>query len=253
MKRIFFYFLLLTLFLSVLSSASLGLDKGKLDFNIFAGEEQCNSVTLSSNNYYGLIEVRDEWSGEDISKIYGASNYDLSISYIDTIVDFEDEVEFEVCISGLTPGDYKGALIFTPEAEGKVNVEIGTWLLVNIEEKPQQPSPSENNPVSNSNSGSGGGGSSGKVNLQVNAEKDSDSVSTGSPLKNDLADNEIKQLSGENQKVDANPSITGNAINENGGSVHYIIPIVFVIIAVLGFFHFRNKRKRAFGYQFITP
>ena len=251
LKFIFFIFIFL---IPVITAG--GFSPSSLTYLIEQNKELCQIVNLDSISQ--TIIISDSWAeNKDVDwrvSLFNmtAEEHGLILSYPFELL--SEDKEAEICIIGSELGEFHGVAIFRQGQQGNSIIQYGVWLKVVIEEKPQQPSPEQSQQQNGGSSGGGGGGGgSGKVNLQVEAKKDSDSVSTGSPLKNDLADNEIKQLSGENQKVDANPSITGNAINENSGSVHYIIPIVFVIIAVLGFFHFRNKRKRAFGYQFITP
>ena len=163
MKKIF-YFLFLSLFFSSLASATFSPspDKGFLNFTLQPDVEQCQLVTVSSEDYLGEISIRDIWAetfdGPRDFDLYTkrASDHDLSISYIDNIADFENQITIEVCISGNTPGDYRGALIFTPETQANESsvVEIGTWLLVHIDGQVVPDSP--NNPSSSEGGSSGG-------------------------------------------------------------------------------------------------
>ncbi|MFH1270240.1 MAG: hypothetical protein ABII03_01255 [Nanoarchaeota archaeon] len=133
-------------------------NKERLNLTIDAGEEKCQVITLYSDGYSGTIYVRDVWAelfneqGNLNQYTFTSTDHGISISYIDTFLDFENSANFEVCIIASNPGKYLGAIIFSPKTEGNVVVEIGTWILLHVSE-PSQPTTTP--PLS-------GGGSSSK-------------------------------------------------------------------------------------------
>jgi hypothetical protein len=78
----------------------------------------------------------------------------IIIFYQKQIDNFNGQQEVEVCLSGNKPGRYRGDLIFTPESNTNVVVEVGTWLFVNVSgaqtpgtNQEQQVTTSSNNPT----------------------------------------------------------------------------------------------------------
>jgi len=164
MKQFFIFFIFGILISANFVCAALSLDNGKLEFNIEPGERMCKIVKVSSEDYIGKIVLRDIWPeiGEEESGFskytLTADDYNINIEYLDEILDFDRESEIEVCLSGESVGDFKGALIFTPEGEGgqiKTVIEVGTWLLVTVSEK-EIDNPPVNNGGSTGSSSVGG-------------------------------------------------------------------------------------------------
>lgn len=118
-------------------SAGLSLNTGKLYFDLIPGEKNCQKVTVVSSDYAGTLKVRDVWT--DNQDVYNTNQYNktaesmgLTISYPQQINNFNTQQEVEICITGNNPGNYKGALIFTPTSNTNIVVEVGTWLFVNV-------------------------------------------------------------------------------------------------------------------------
>jgi hypothetical protein len=237
----FFFFLFVFCSLSSLASASLQLDKGTLIFNIGLNEEACKTVRVSSGSYVGEVQVRDIWAGTpDESRNFRAYTFDagdhgLSISYTKPISDFQSFFDEEICLRGEKVGDYKGALIFTPESSSQVNVEIGTWLLVHISENPQEWSEEQISVFSS-------GGGSNRQNTQI------------SELKAENAANEAKDnfdpLTYSPDQEDKTVPVAGTIISEGSGSLFNekiigIIIIIFIVaVAAAAFFIQRRRMER---------
>jgi len=131
MRFYFLFFLLIILISASLVSAALSLDKGKLEFNVGKGEEMCKIVKVSSEDYVGKVSIRDIWpeEGEEESGFskytLTAEDYNINIKHPSEILDFNEQSEIEVCLSGSEVGDFRGALIFTPEpGDDVVNVVV---------------------------------------------------------------------------------------------------------------------------------
>jgi hypothetical protein len=135
--RIITSLILVSIVLSSLVSATLSLSTGKLYFNLNPAQQNCQKVKLISSDYSGKITIRDVWT-DNVSEMninkYGLNtdNIGITVSYQKQIDNFKDEKEVEVCLSGYEIGRYRGDLIFTPESNTNVIVEVGTWLFVNV-------------------------------------------------------------------------------------------------------------------------
>jgi len=232
-------------------SAALSLDKGKLEYDIEKGEEICKMVKVSSEDYSGKIIIRDIWpeEGEEDSGFskytLTAEDYGISIDYPSEILDFSGESEIEVCLSGEEVGNFRGALIFTPEAgEEQINVvvEIGTWLMVNITEAEIEEEVVV--PIVESSGSSSGGGSGGGSPLNLNLVVENE---TQEDIFNIKSDSDIEDNKEEYHKdIDAKsgPGITG-AVVGGGNNNWRIIGIVMAIIVVAGIIIY-NKRSKEY-------
>ncbi len=239
MKHLFFIFFIILVSVSFVS-ASLNLNKGTLKFEIEKGERVCQKIKISSEDYKGKISIRDIWpeEGEEDSNFnkytLNSDDYNINVEYPNEILDFSKEEEIEVCLLGEKIGNFKGALIFTPEAGEdtiKVVVEIGTWLMVNVVEKQQEQVVETNNPP-NPPSGGGGGNNNINVNVEV-ADEEDDNSKEEEELDLEVNNDEIE----ENE---AKSKITGAVIGGNGKAG--IIIGVLGLIAIAGFAIY-NRRK----------
>lgn len=241
--KLFFLFLFIILTIN-LASASLNLDKGKMEYNLKTGEEVCQIISLTSDDYEGTIEVRDVWAensneeGNLNDYIFSASDHQLSVKYIDTALDFKDSMDFEVCLSADQAGSFKGGLIFTPDAKTNVVVEVGTWLLINVEEAPVEnptTTPSTTSSGSGENGGGGGGGSSGGLITKNNKTK---SISSNEELQNNKS-NENNQTEEENSKTGITGAVTGLL-----GKRSTKIVLLTIIILSISYLIIYKKRKK---------
>jgi len=138
MRNLFFIFLFFIIFSSVLVGATLNLNKGKLYFDLKTGEESCQEVVITASNYTDSINVRDVWANsmsEDQNlNHYTAdkSNLGIKINYPKSFDSISDKQTAKVCITPSIPGQYKGAIIFTPKSDTNIVVEVGSWLFVNV-------------------------------------------------------------------------------------------------------------------------
>jgi len=120
-----------------LVGASLNLNPTKIYLSLNPNEENCQKIFLSSQNYTGTIKVRDIWtnnlSESNLNKYtLSANDLGVTINYPKQFDNFKDSQEVEVCLSSINSGNYRGALIFTPQSNTNVIVEIGTWLFLNV-------------------------------------------------------------------------------------------------------------------------
>jgi len=222
-------------------TASLGLSPGKIYFNLNPNEEECQTITLSSKDYSGRINIRDMWAekADEINnlKMYtsSASDKEINIGY-PNINDFNNEEGINVCLSGNQIGRYKGALIFTPEAKGNVVVEVGAWLFVNITEpEPPQETPPQNTD-SNQNTGGNNQGGSGGSSMTTSEEQ------TQKPQTNNLPP--LKQTNPEtgSEQEEYQGTITGGVI----GTIKQNTKIIFAVLAVVaiaGLLIYNKRRK----------
>lgn len=238
--KLFFLFLIIVLAINLVSS-SLNLDKGKMEYNLKVEEESCQIISLNSEDYKGTIKIRDVWAEnqneeKNLNKYnFSASDNKLTIKYMDTVLDFKDSMDFEICITADEPGNFKGALIFTPEAETNVVIEVGTWIIINSEKIPKT-NPNDNQGSSSSGSGGSSGGSGSGV-IKTNSEKNK----TLSKESNEKSENKTN----EENKIDENSKtgITGAVIGLFGNKNTKIISLA-VIILVISYFLIYKKRKQ---------
>jgi hypothetical protein len=258
--RFYFLFFIFAFLLSLnLVSADFSLDKGKLNFNLEKGVEECQIVKVTSEDYNGDFDIRDIWPevGEEDSSFnkytLTAGDYNIDITHLDSISDFNNEVEVEVCLSGSSVGEYKGALIFTPEAgDEQVNVvvEKGVWLLVNVVEKVAPP---VNNGGNSGSSGTSGGSSNvvttttqeiprevmgGDADSDVELENVDD---IGADMDELFGEGEIEPNEGEGKSW-----ITGGVVGV-GGRMGVGIIITIVVVLIVGSVLIYRKRGNRKG------
>ena len=230
--RFYFLFFIFVFFISFVS-AGLNIDKGHLDYDLKIGEEKCLMVSLSSEDYYGVITLKDSWAkdikeGTNINKYnLSASVLGLSLDYPKEIQDFSDKKEVRVCILGNRSGNYRGAMIFTPDSNTNVVVEIGTWLLVYIKEDFQESSDNSESSSSSGGGGSSSGGGSSGIQSTKNSEEENSSI-----------------LSNENESPNQeNSKITGSAVSELSNVNKPIISTIIIIFALIAIFFYIKRKK----------
>ena len=168
---LFFFFIFI---LSSLAYATLNLSMGSLYFNMKPGEISCEKIKLLSSDYNGRIEIKDVWASSMDNNDRNLNRYNLTamdhnlmITHINSIESLNGDEEIEICIFSNNAGNYRGAIIFTPEAEGNIIVAVAAWLNVNI---------GEENVVNNQNQGDSGSSAGSSVkniadNLEVEENK----------------------------------------------------------------------------------
>lgn len=243
--KLFFYFLFFILTLN-LASAALNLDKGKLDYELNIGEESCQVVSLSSNDYNGTIKIRDVWAenkdeDNNLNKYtFSALDHQLSIKYIDTVLDFKDSMDFEVCLTADNPGNFKGALVFTPDAKTNVVVEVGTWLFVNVKENIQENTLS-NNPGSSSGGGGGGGGGGGSGSSSSGGITGVKTITQSSGLNKE--ENQLNNETNQTEEEAKTAGITGAVIGLLGKKWTKIIILIIIIITISYLIIYKKRRQ----------
>jgi|SRR3989344_1891172 len=136
--RIYFFIFLFLIFSLFLVNASLNIDKGKIYLDMNVSQKTCQTITITSDDYKGTIKIRDIWA-EDFSEGGNLNKYTLNsedlgitIFYNKIIENFSKNAQLELCLSSNEPGNFKGALIFTPESKDNIVLEIGSWLYINV-------------------------------------------------------------------------------------------------------------------------
>lgn len=138
MRHLFFIFLFFIFFSSALVSATLNLDKGKLYFDLKTGEESCQDIIITAQNYTEAISVRNVWAN-NMSEDQNLNHYTtnpsdlgIAINYPKIFDSISEKQTVKVCINASAPGAYKGAIIFTPKSNTNIVVEVGSWLFLNV-------------------------------------------------------------------------------------------------------------------------
>jgi hypothetical protein len=264
--KIFFNFLLIFFMSLALVSASLNLNKGKLDPDIVIGEEFCDTISVSASDYSGTISVRDKWAetfDEERnlnSYTSTAEDHDMTIQYENNPEIVDGNADVEVCITPTKLGKYKGALIFTPESDSNVVVEVGTWLFVNVIEKPTEDTPQPNPnpspaPSNNPSSGGGGGSPSSGGSSSSKTTKTTSSLSEKpdlpwaeikdiDPNKKTLETEETLEESTSDQNNQQKPGLTGRVVDEEGNvNFKSIIWIALALIVIAAAILVRRVRR----------
>lgn len=233
--KFYFFVFLFGIFISIsLVSASFSLAPGKLYFDMNNNKKICQKIVLISDDYKGKVKLRDVWTGVDedynINKFYmKAKDFGLDVSYPKTIAKFKDRESIEICLSGNNIKEGKGALIFTPESDTNIVVEVGAWLFVEGE--------SFNPPSYEEVNGGGGAGESNVLN--VNEENNREEL-----------DEELSQDFESNQKPMATVEegekgvgrITGAVVG--AGKNNWEIIVIVLLIVVIGWMFVNQKNKR---------
>lgn len=252
--KIFFYFLFVLFFINLVS-ASLNLDKGRLDYNIEVGEEKCQIIKISSPSYNGKILIRDIWAENPNEEsnfrkyIFTSEDHGLKINYENEIMGFEEEYPLKVCLKGQEIGEYKGAIIFTPYSNTNVVVEVGTWLFVTITE----PQPEPTTPPTNQQPASGGGGGGGSYSMSQTEENESSQNATApahETISTTAGESETPTavvVEKESEKEEDASGITGAAIAQNPIQTKAVwgAIIIFVAFAITIAAFIIKKRKQA--------
>ena len=238
MKTYFFIFFVILINLSLIS-AQLNLDKGSMVFELDNGKKICNVIRITSEDYIGKLKIRDIWPqiGEEESSFhkytFTAEDYGLHITHPLEISNFKGNEEIEVCLSGGNKsGNFKGALIFTPEAgdeQVSVVVEIGTWLLVNVKNPVKSITP----PATTEESSINKGPTASEGILQE-------------PNEENKINNNIQQEDAENKTILEDETqtswITGAAIGALKNNSTIII--IFLLIIIIGVLTIQNHRMK---------
>ena len=239
MKTYFFIFFVILINLSLIS-AQLNLDKGSMVFELDNGKKICNAIRITSEAYIGKLKIRDIWPqiGEEESSFhkytFTAEDYGLHITHPLEISNFKGNEEIEVCLSGGNKsGNFKGALIFTPEAgeeQVSVVVEIGTWLLVNVKNPVESTTPPTPTP---------------RVTKENNQSTTSENT-LQEPNENNQINNNIPQEDAENKTMLEDETqtswITGAAIGALKNNSTIII--IFLLIIIIGVLTIQNHRMK---------
>jgi len=134
MRFYFVIFLILILFLNFAGASQLSINNPEIHVNLKRGEEICKSIKITSEDYSGIIDIKDSWSYEDYRdlgkyKINGSS-LGLKISHIKNLnIVPDNKQEVSVCFKSLNSGNFYGAIVFYARNS---NVAIGNWIYLNI-------------------------------------------------------------------------------------------------------------------------
>ncbi|MBU0760247.1 MAG: hypothetical protein KJ600_06335 [Nanoarchaeota archaeon] len=123
-----------------------------LEFNLEKNQVACKTINFQTEYF---IISQDLWA-EDSSSPWKISSFQTSSQQHEIEITYPAEInptqnEARVCLSGSTPGDYKGALIFSQEKVGNSVVQFAIWLKVSIsDEEDKEPSSSSSHSRSSS-------------------------------------------------------------------------------------------------------
>jgi hypothetical protein len=252
-QLIFFIFLINSL---SFANAKLNLSPGRIDFIMPQGEKQCQTVTLTSEDYSSTIRLRDSWTNNimetNIHKYnVTAGEFGLIITYPAEIRNFDGEEEIEICITGEKMlNKTRGNLIFTPYSNTNVVVEVGTWLFVTITKplpKPTQNTETKPTTTTQQAASSGGGGGGGTYTPTTNEieETPEQNQPTAVVVEETNPESEEQQATEEKQETDAS-KITGAAVAQNPIKTATIwggIIIIIVLAITIAAFIFKQKKQ----------
>ncbi len=189
-----------------------------LEFNLQVNEIHCKEIYFQIES---PATLRDIWA-QNISDEFSILNFKtlsqqhkLSPSYPSQISQDQNQIEF--CLSGSSPGNYKGALIFREEEFGNTIVQFAVWLNVKITgeaDKLQEQKPSSSTSKSKS--------SSSNKNI-VYSQQPTEKETTFQPLAFDFPQEEIK-LAGK---------IATNSSKTNPSTILLAALPIILVIALL--------------------
>jgi hypothetical protein len=124
--------LFIFLFLIPLTSA-IQFSPTSLEFNLEKNQVGCKNINFQIESQ---TTVHDTWAESQYSA-WSITNFQTSSQEHGIDIDYasqinSDQEKIEVCLSGSTPGDYKGALIFREGEVGNSVVQFAVWLKVSI-------------------------------------------------------------------------------------------------------------------------
>jgi len=244
MKYLFFIFTFLVLVAGIGSAATLSGSPSSLNFDLNVGEEECLIFSVSSSDYSGDLYSIMKWAGKDVNVsspsdfVLNSLESGLNVTCSpESVSDFDGNEEVEICVLSNEIGRWRGSLEFRTESSGNIGVGVGTWLRVNVSDKPgdeidnatQIPLVSSPSNSGGSSGGSSSGGSSFVVNGSVvnNSEK---------------GEVEVVPLGELDEEVDfEDAGITGAVVGGNGGLK--VAGIVLVIVGIgLALVYSRRKK-----------
>jgi len=260
MKFLFFIFILMCILIAAPLSyaATLSGSPSSLEYNVHVGEQKCLIFAVSSSDYSENLYSVMKWADKDAQVsspndlVLDSSDINLGITYSpESITNFDGQQDIKVCITGNEIGTWKGSLEYRTETQGNIGVGVGTWLRVNITEKPKEEEPVKETPQAppgspnNENSGGSSGGSRGSssaavgnsttneyANSSVNNSENTETTQGDVPLGN-LEDSEK-----------TNPGITGAVIGFAKSNGKPIAGIALVIaLVIIGIFAGKKFRK----------
>lgn len=153
MRLIRGFIVILTYFLiiSAVSAVQIGISPGEIEFNSDPMKVTCKVINVYTQNNL-VLSGEDKWANTTRTTRnmndyrYKASDFGLSIGYIKEVG--RNNTQVKVCIAGVKPGNYQGALVYSaPSVAG-----VGTWIKVNIYGQSTNSGNSQNNaPEDNEN------------------------------------------------------------------------------------------------------
>ncbi|MFH1289947.1 MAG: hypothetical protein ABIH92_00915 [Nanoarchaeota archaeon] len=230
--------LLFVVVLSAFSVSALQFSPASLEFDLEIGEFSCKKVNVWAETE--RVEVSDVWAS-DFDDEWSISGFDTEASELGLDVDYPHEIfsedEISVCISGTSPGDYKGALVFRQEGVGSSIVQFVVWLRVSIsgeedgddsgeEDETEDEDEVEEDSLDNGGSSRSSGGSSGTIWKSLSER--------GGPSAGSESD--FQELSADFGRIRLQGSVSEKktGLIEPGGLV-FLLVISFILMAVFLF------------------
>ncbi len=248
MKQFFIFLFFIILLINLVGA--IGFSPTKLIFKIESGEEECKTISLSSNS--DRIMVSDQWAeNKDIEWKISLFNktsgfHNISISYPDIIS--SDNKNIKICLSGKKVEEYHGVVLVKEEQEGNTISQAGIWLKVTISEKQEldYEDNSGKGESDNDKNKEGGGGGTDLVNNDASDEdiNEGDGYEIKKSQGKVLATVEDDEFSDKHNDKGLE-RITGRFTYITGeyskiGRIIAIVMILFIIIGV--FLQYRYKK-----------
>lgn len=142
------------IFLLIPSITAIQFSPSSLEFDLEKNKVACKTINFQTEYF---ITSKDVWA-EDSSSPWKISSFQTSSQQHEIGITYPTEInptqnEAQVCLSGSTPGDYKGALIFRQEKVGNSVIQFAIWLKVHVEgDGDEQPEEIEDEKPSSSSS-----------------------------------------------------------------------------------------------------
>jgi hypothetical protein len=247
---IFFTFLILSAWLAgLVSAATLSGSPSSLEYDLDIGEQRCLIFVVSSNDYFGNLHSIMKWAGKD-AQVSSPDDFTLNNSEIELeinyspveVTNFDGEDGIEVCISGNEIGTWKGSLEYRTDSEGNIGIGVGTWLRVNVSDKPDEENPETQIPPASTNPGGSGGSGGGGGGVPTNTVMSNTALVNNSKT-TETSSGEETSLGELEEKTDKSApfGITGAIVEFTKTTTGNVVGIVFAVALIFAAFMIYRK------------
>ncbi|MFA5993102.1 MAG: hypothetical protein WC796_05340 [Candidatus Pacearchaeota archaeon] len=129
--KIFLISVLICTMLVSVSAVEMGVSPSTLSFSGKTGEQMCKTITITANTPNFNLYAEDNWlprfGNSKYLQDYTTTSTSLGIQMKYTKqLTFNDKITTDICLTGLKPGQYRGALVL----KGAATAGVGVWLNV---------------------------------------------------------------------------------------------------------------------------